>query len=299
MHILPTKEVHYDVPLCSVLGPIFLFPFIQRLSNLIKQHSLSVHLFADDIQIKTSILPQHVHSAISSMETCFSDVKNWMIDNKLLLSDEKTECPLIHVSKCTQNLNCVSPSFGHNVMSFSTTAKNLGFHFTDDMIIDAHVQDTFRQVYIDIRRISYICHLSIDATKTLLGAFVLTKFYYCDSLFFGSPMYMLKILQNVQNSTARLIYQCCNKIIFHPLSYLCTGCPLMPAYNTNSQLSVTFFLGLSPIHLSDLLSVCTPKGNLRSSSDNVILCISKLRTKTFWHCSFSFTAPTIWNSLPM
>ena len=43
-----------------------------------KQRSLSVQLFADDIQINTSILPLHGHSATS-------DVKNWMIENKLQL----------------------------------------------------------------------------------------------------------------------------------------------------------------------------------------------------------------------
>ena len=88
-----------------------------------------------------------------------------MIENKLQLSDEKTECLLMHPNKCTQNLNCTSFSFELNVISFSTTATNLGFHFTDDMRIDAHVQDICRNVYIDIQRITSIHHiLSIDAT---------------------------------------------------------------------------------------------------------------------------------------
>ena len=77
-------------------------------------------------------------------------------------------------------------------MSFSTTAKNLRFHLTDDMRIDAHVQGICRNVYIDIRRISSIRHLSIDATKTMLSAFVLPKLDYCNYLFYGSPMYMLE-----------------------------------------------------------------------------------------------------------
>ena len=134
-----TKELHHGVPQGSVKGPILFVLYIQPLSNLIKQHSFSVHLFADDIQIKTSIFPQHVHSAISSVETCISDVKYWMIENMLQLNDEKTECLLIHPNKCKLNLNCTSLSFGHNVISFSTTAKKLGFHVTDDMRIDVHV----------------------------------------------------------------------------------------------------------------------------------------------------------------
>ena len=68
--ISSTKELHYGVPQGSVLGPILLIHYIQPLSNLIKRHSLSVHLFADDIKIETSILPRHVHSAISSVEIC-------------------------------------------------------------------------------------------------------------------------------------------------------------------------------------------------------------------------------------
>ena len=70
---------------------------------------------------------------------------------------------------------------------------------------------------------------------------------------------------------------------------------------TEHKLSVicySFFICLSPIYLSDLLSVYTPKINLRSSSDNRILCIPKPPTKTFGHRLFSFAAPTILNSLP-
>ena len=88
------------------LGPILFVLYIRPLSNLVKQHILSVYLFADDIQIKTSILPQQVHSAISSVKTCISDVIYWMIENKLQLNDEKMECLLIRPIKCTQILNC-------------------------------------------------------------------------------------------------------------------------------------------------------------------------------------------------
>ena len=164
--------------------PILFVPYIQPLSNLIRRHSSSVNLFADGIQIKTYILPQHVHRAISCVEACISDVKYWMIENKLQSNDEKTEGLLMRPNKCTKNLNCTSLSIGHNVISFSTTAKNHRFHFTDDMRIDEHVHDICRKI---IRHL-----LSTDATKTLLSAFVLPKLDYCNSIFYGSPMYILE-----------------------------------------------------------------------------------------------------------
>ena len=127
--ISPTKELHYSVQHGSVLWPISFVLCIQPLSNLIKRHSLSVHLFADDIPIET----QHLHRAISSVETCISDVKYWMIENKLQLSDVKTECLPIRPNNSTHNLHCTFLSLRHNVMSFSTTAKNLGYKHTDDI----------------------------------------------------------------------------------------------------------------------------------------------------------------------
>ena len=139
---------------------------------------------------------------------------------------------------------------------------------------------------------------SLLMQRNLLSAFVLPKLDYCISLFYGSPMYMLERLQKVQNSAAMLIFQCRKQNHISPFSCLCTGCQLMPTYNTDSVICHSFFLGLSPIYLSDLLLVCTPKRNLGSSSNNGILCIPKLRTKIFGHRSFSFAAPAIWNSLP-
>ena len=65
-----------------------------------------------------------------------------------------------------------------------------------------------------------------------------------------------------------------------------------------SVICSSFFLGLSPIYLSYLLSVYIQKSILRSSSEDGILCITKLRTMIFGYRSYSFAAPTIWNSLP-
>ena len=114
--------------------------------------------------------------------TWISGVKNWMIENKLQLNDDKTEYLLIHPMKCTQTFNRTFLLAGYGVTSFSTTAKNIGFYFRDHKRIDAHVQDICRKANIDTQHISSMRHLSIDATKTLVSAFVPPKLDYGNSL---------------------------------------------------------------------------------------------------------------------
>ena len=131
----------------------------------------------------------------------------------------------------------------------------------------------------------------------------------------------------VQNSAARLILQCRNQNHTSPLLMSLHWLPIKPflvlppiylsdllsvytpkIINNNLGLSSIYLsdllsvytpkiiynnVGLSSIYLSDLLSVYTPKINLRSSSDNGIPCISKLRTKTLGHRTFSLAAHTI------
>ena len=105
--------------------------------------------------------------------------------------------------------NHTSISFGHNVISFISTAYNLGYYYTNDTRIDAYAQDISRQANIDIRRIDSIRHLpSIDASKTLLSAFVLPKLDYGNCTFYGSQNYMLEMHQIVQSSAVNHYIRC-------------------------------------------------------------------------------------------
>ena len=81
------------------------------------------------------------------------------------------------------------------------------------------------------------------------------------------------------------------EITFQPFSWL----PIKACIEYKlSYLSLFLFMLVSYFLVR---SIYTPKRKLWSS-DNKILCIHKLRTKTFGQCSFSFATPTIWNSLP-
>ena len=66
-----------------------------------------------------------------------------------------------------------------------------------------------------------------------------------------------------------------------------------------SAICHNFFSDLSPAYLSGLLTVYTHSRQLSSSADTWTLHIPHVNTKTLGQCSFSYSAPKQWNSLPL
>ena len=95
---------------------------------------------------------------------------------------------------------------GNTDIPFVTHARNLRITISSNTTMDKHVTNICRSTYAELQCISSICHLlTVNATKTLLSVSVLSKLDYCNSLFCGSPQFILDKLQRVQNSAARLV----------------------------------------------------------------------------------------------
>ena len=66
----------------------------------------------------------------------------------------------------------------------------------------------YRSALVEIRQVSSIRqYLTVELTKTLVRAFVLSKFDYCNSLLYGCPLHILRRLQKVQNSVTKLVFK--------------------------------------------------------------------------------------------
>ena len=81
-------------------------------------------------------------------------------------------------------------------ISFSPSVRSLGVALDQTLSFKQHVLSICRVAYLELRRISTICHyLSVDATKTLICAFVLSRIEYCNFLLAGIPKYLLDRLK--------------------------------------------------------------------------------------------------------
>ena len=136
-------------------------------------------------------------------------------------------------------------------------------------------------------------HLSTDATKTLVSAFVLSRLDCFNSLLFGCPQYLLNKLQKVQNNTARLFLRVSKTDHISPnlASLHCFPTDSRIQYKL-SLLCYNFLNSIAPDYLTELLRIYKPTCQLRSSSDTSILCISTVGTHSLGQRSFSYAAPS-------
>ena len=81
----------YGVPQGSVLGPLCYTLYTTPLGEIIRNHDMSYHMYADDTQLYLSIEPNNINVLVESIEACIKDVKDWMYINKLKLNQDKTD----------------------------------------------------------------------------------------------------------------------------------------------------------------------------------------------------------------
>ena len=295
-----SKQIHFGVPQGSVLGPVLFLMYTKPLLILIEQQNINNQSFADDTQLYKSSNALNISNSINDLELCINVIKEWMTNNKLKLNDNKTESLLFHSQKSF--VSSPKPDHikvGSSCIYFSSSARNLGFLFSDDMSLNVQITHLCTVAYAAIRQISTIRqYLNITSTKVLVCAFVLSRLDYCNSLLYNCPQYLINKLQKVQNSAARLVMKVKKTDHIKPILKSLHWLPIKARIDYKIAILVhNFFSGIAPHYISTCLEVYHPNRNLRSSTDNRIL--TKIQTKTkLGDRSFSSSAPAVWNSLP-
>ena len=190
------------VPQGSCLGPLLFILYTSRLFKIIERHLPKVHPYADDTQLYISFnahFNDEQLAAVEAMESCVAQIREWMLSDRLKLNDDKTEFVIIGTRQQLAKVNIDSLTVGDYTIPPSSEVKNPGCwldNHRDQLKMDKHINRKNRK----IRK----C-LSPNCTQTLVNAFVTSRLNYCNSLFYGLPVYQLQKLQCVQNAAARII----------------------------------------------------------------------------------------------
>nr|XP_054752548.1 uncharacterized protein LOC129258279 [Lytechinus pictus] len=257
-------------------------------------------IYADDTQLIVSLKSSERENVVGRLEICLQELRNWMVSNHLKLNDSKME--LLHVSSPFRRVQEALPlpltSMIGQVLP-SPSVCDLGVILDKNVNMRRHVNIVCRKASFALRRIGMIrSYLSKNVTEILIHAFDSSLLDNCNSLLYGTPDKDIAKLQRIQNSAARLVSRSKKHNHITPILKELHWLPIKSRIRFKVLL-ITFNAvhGFAPQYISELVSPYTPSRTLRSSTQ-LLIQVPRLRTKTHGERSFSYSAQTLWNSLP-
>ena len=294
-------ELQYGVSQGSCLGPLLFVLYVSKLFQILESHLPDAHAFADDNQLYVSFKPDSTIdqiAAVTAMESCIDDIKNWMLNDKLKLNDSKTEFLIIGTRQQLSKVNFNTLRVGDAYITPSNEIKNLGSWFDSQMKFDTNINKWCKAAFFhlfNIRRIrKFLTH---ETVQILINPFVTSRLDYCNSLYYGLPASQINKLQRVQNAAARLI---CYIPRFEHITPILHRLHWLPVkYRINFKVLLIVFKALhdlAPDYIIELISIKPPSSYSTRSNSELLLQRPNFKTLvTLGDRSFS---PTLWNTLP-
>ena len=164
-----------------------------------------------------------------------------------------------------------------------------------DMQITKACQIAYYHLH-NIRRIRKF--LSQEATCTIIHAFITSQIDYCNSLMNGLPENLIKKLQRVQNTTARLVFNLRKYDRITPALVTLHWLPVK--YRIEFKTLLIVFKGLhgkAPTYIQEMITPSKSKRYSIRSNEERVLKVPKFKHDTFGKRAFAVYGPLAWNCL--
>jgi len=174
-------------------------------------HGLCPHLYADDTQIYGFCRPSASLELQSTITNCVDDVARWMRSNRLQLNTAKTDILWSATSRRSHQLPQLPLRVGTDEVTPASVVRDLGIYIDSDVSMRSHVMKTVSAWFADLRQLQSV-RQSVPRSvfrillQLLVTPLVLTRLDHGNATLAGIPLYLLKQLQSVMNSTDRLVF---------------------------------------------------------------------------------------------
>ena len=248
-YVSEKRSILYGVPQGSILGPLLFSLYMIPLGEIICNHGIHFHCYADDTQLYLSVAPDN-KDALHPLLNCFSSIVQWMNGNFLKLNEDKTEVLIIGMDAQRDE---IINRLGNLALQVKPIVKNLGVILDPDLNFDNHISNVTKTAFYHLRNIARVRpYLSLEDAIKLTHAFVLSRLDYCNALYTGLPKKTIDRLQLVQNSAARILTKTSKRVHITPVLASLLWLPVALRIDFKILLLVFKALnGLAPSYLSD------------------------------------------------
>ncbi|KAL1447319.1 hypothetical protein WDU94_005634, partial [Cyamophila willieti] len=196
------------VPQGSILGPILFSIFINDISSIFR--FCKYHLYADDLQLYIETSVDTINEAIFKINKDLEALQAWTKCHGIIPNPKKFQSIIIGSSPLLYRVSQIQVSpiiFNTETITFSSTVKNLGLLFDEDLQWNSHVVNVGKKVYRKFHSLKRLKRFLPRKTKRLL----------CTSLLFPVIEYAGVVLSNMNGillNKLQMLQNMCVRYIF-------------------------------------------------------------------------------------
>ena len=243
---------------------------------------MGFHLYANDTQIYISFKSSEVDLPTTKVEAGIRDIDYWMSLSMLKLNRGKPEL-LVLSARLRPSPSVVSVFICGELIQPSATARNVGVICDSFMSMEPQVNAICKSMFFHLENLSRIRkYISSQSAEILIQAFVTSRLDFCNSLLYGIPKALIRKIQSVQNSAARLLSLTCKHDHITPILKELHWLPIEHRIRFKVLLLTYKCLNnIAPSYLIDLVHPYVPIRNLRSTSKHFL----EVTPNNYYYCS--------------